>query len=171
MNLMIIMRGIPGSGKSTLANKFVSDIETTIYGVNIYSTDDFWYDENDQYVFDIKKLSEAHAWNYHRVDFDINEYDVVIIDNTNIVWRDFKEYVVLAVNHGYNIMLAEPQTDWKQNVDECDIKNTHNVPKWVIDKMLDKYQSNAEIIGCTKSIMDVLGHHVDIYEYDPMKLF
>ena len=176
MQLMIIMRGIPGSGKSTLANKLINEIENLRIdsfgnGVSVkkYSTDDYWIVDGE-YKFDITKLGESHAWNLERVKAAIQVYDCVIVDNTNIVWKDFKNYVKLAIEHGYNIMLAEPQTSWRHSIDECDTKNTHNVPKETIDRMFHKYQGNEEIMGYAKQMMERMGITVTIYEYDPSGL-
>ena len=175
MRLLILTRGLPGSGKSTLAHQLMGEIESCGDSANIYSTDDYWM-EDGEYKFDITKLNEAHAWNFERVKAAIQVYDCVIVDNTNIVWRDFKRYVELAIVHQYDIMLAEPQTAWRNDIDECDQKNTHNVPKETIDRMCHKYQSNEEIIGYAKQMLTRMNmmariHDVDIFEYDPMKLF
>lgn len=160
----------PGTGKTTLAHKLKAEVEESGNSAIVLSTDDHWM-EDGEYKFDIKRIGEAHEWNLGRVKDAINVYDCIIVDNTNIVWNDFKKYIGVAVTYNYTVMLAEPKTDWKNDVDECDEKNTHNVPKWVIDKMLHKYQSNAEIIIYAQSLMGSLGRVVDIYEYDPLNLF
>ncbi len=170
MRLLILTRGLPGSGKSTLANKLKDEAQESGYSAAVYSTDDYWM-QDGKYKFDITKLNEAHEWNLDRVTCGIKEYDYVIVDNTNIVWKDFKKYVRLAITHNCRIMLAEPMTDWKHNIDVCDKMNTHNVPKETIDRMYHKYQGNAEIIGYAKDMMDTLNTYVEIYEYDPLGLF
>lgn len=169
------MRGISGSGKSTLANKLKVEVKESGNHAIVLSTDDYWM-EDGEYKFDITRLSEAHKWNLNRAEASIsyvNEYDCVIIDNTNIVWKDFKKYVQLAIENDYDIMLAEPKTIWKNNIIECDKRNTHNVPRETIERMSHKYQSNEEIIGYAREMinrMDTMSC-VHIFEYDPIKLF
>ena len=170
MKLLVIMRMWPGTGKTTLANKLKDEVQENGHSVAIYSTDDYWM-EDGEYKFDITKLNASHAWNLERVKAAIQVYDCVIVDNTNIVWKDFKKYVQLAIENQYDIMLAEPNTEWKRNVNECDQKNTHNVPKATIDRMLHKYQNNQEIIEYAEEVMSKMNLEVDIFEYDPMKLF
>lgn len=170
MRLLIVMRGLPGSGKSTLAHQLQGEIEDSGHSAVTISTDDYWM-EDGEYKFDITKLGKAHQWNLDRVNAAIDEYDCIVIDNTNIVWKDFKKYVKLAIQNDYMVMLAEPKTDWKHDIDECDEKNIHNVPKETIDKMFHKYQSNVEIMGHAKDMMNQLGIYIDIYEYDPLNLF
>ena len=54
---MFINRGLPGSGKSTLSRKIAETYEQTI----VCAGDDFFTDENGNYIFDAKKLPEAHG--------------------------------------------------------------------------------------------------------------
>jgi hypothetical protein len=46
-----------------------------------------------------------------------NNVRAVIIDNTNIRIDECKIYFQKAANHGYLVLLAEPRTSWKRDVD------------------------------------------------------
>ena len=59
---LIIMRGIPGSGKTTLARKIEDLAMRSGYKITgICSADDYFV-KNGKYVFDGKKLGEAHKF-------------------------------------------------------------------------------------------------------------
>lgn len=57
---LILLRGLPGSGKSTLA-KVILQIRDSDEP-EILSADDFFMDENGDYVFDSSKIKEAHNY-------------------------------------------------------------------------------------------------------------
>lgn len=147
MKKLIIMRGIPGSGKSYIAKQLVP-------ADKIYSTDDFW---GPNYNFDITKLFQAHMWNQRRVETAMNSgYELIAVDNTNVTWKEIKPYYELAKKYGYEVEYKEPTSPWwnetvnaiRSNdlikLNECvDIlftKNTHNVPRTTIEKMVNRWQ-------------------------------
>ena len=89
--IVVIMRGVPGSGKSFLAKKLQGN------GV-VLSTDDFFNNHLGQYVFDARKLSEAHDWNQRRAEREIKAgTNPVIIDNTNLEVWEMQPYVCMAL--------------------------------------------------------------------------
>lgn len=131
------MRGLPGSGKSFTAKQLVGDGQ-------IFSADDYWcLEDPDKYQFDKTKLRQAHQWNHRRVYRAVeSELPVIVVDNTNTTLkelRSFHDILLDAGTKGYTIELVEPQTDWAFDVDECFKRNTHNVPKEVIQQMSDRY--------------------------------
>lgn len=138
----MIMRGLPGSGKSTLARELAND-----GGRTIFSTDDYWFRPDEFYDFNPSLLSQAHLWTFNQVK-DCIESGMnidIILDNTNIQWKDFKKYVAIATEHGWSIDIKEPDTEWKWNVDELFKRNSHYVPKVSIKRMLDRWQSTEDI--------------------------
>lgn len=136
--ILVIMRGLPGSGKSTLAKSLLKDTG------EIFSTDDYW---NDEQPFNPSLLGKAHAWNEWRSEQAmLKDVRQIIIDNTNISIRDFKGYILLAKKYGYQVIFKEPETMWKNDLDSLVKKTIHGVPKSTIEKMSKRWQPTDKII-------------------------
>jgi tRNA nucleotidyltransferase/poly(A) polymerase/predicted kinase len=139
---LIVMRGLPGSGKSTLAKELIGNGE-------IFSTDDYFM-HNGSYIYDKTQTGNAHSWNQWRVKKAmLKGVNPIVVDNTNITWDSVIPYVTLAKINGYSVEYAEPNTEWKFNVDELTRRNKHGVPKEVIQKMVDRWQP-TETFGLNK---------------------
>lgn len=147
MKAVYIMHGLPGSGKSYLANQIKEKYETKGIYCPIFSTDDFWYvSEEKPYDFNLARIGKAHRWNQDRCYQAIEAgVQAIIVDNTNTTWKEIKPYAKMAVDNGYDVKIEEPDTKWSKNVEECFKRNTHNVPKEVIQKMLDRFQDRVII--------------------------
>lgn len=134
--VLYINRGISGSGKSTLAKSLVGN------GV-IFSTDDFFHDENNKYKFNHSKLGLYHKANQERTEKAMRSgITPIVIDNTNIQFFEMKPYVRMAQQYGYEVEFHEPNTPWKFDAEELTKRNTHGVGRDVIDRMLQRYQHN-----------------------------
>jgi tRNA uridine 5-carbamoylmethylation protein Kti12 len=101
--VVIIMVGVSGSGKSTRA----AQIEQAIYEngqiCSVVSADHFFMVE-DEYVFDIKKIAEAHSWCFNRFIQRVSaDDDVVIVDNTNLRPWERQNYEGVARLAGYEV--------------------------------------------------------------------
>lgn len=132
--LMIVMRGLPGSGKSTLARSFVGPD-----GV-VYSTDDFFMVDG-VYKHDVAKLGEYHAANQKRTEEAARAgITPIVVDNTITQKWEAKPYVEIAKKYGYRVTFVEPETSWAKDADELERRNTHGVPRQIIDKMLERYE-------------------------------
>ena len=133
---LIVMRGISGSGKSTLAQQL------GLGGV-VLSADEYW---GPEYNIDTSRIHEAHQWNINRAKQAMDKgVSPVVIDNTNVAQFEAREYVRYAVDHGYVVEVAEPNTPWKFDIDELYRRNVHNVPKEVIQDMLDRWDHDFSI--------------------------
>lgn len=143
-----ILCGIPGSGKSFTA-------KTLAPAPNIFSTDNFWIDENGRYMFSISKLRQAHEWNQRCVEAAMMEATTpIVIDNTNTTPKERKPYIDLANKYGYDYELVFPTSPWfvemrsrlnDKTFTNTDItllfeKNTHNVPFETIKAMMTRWQ-------------------------------
>lgn len=107
---VFVMRGLPGEGKSSMTKALCKWLRPQIGQANVVvvSTDLFWYDEDDNYNFDISKLSEAHAWclnTYH--DLLVGKIPVIIVDNCNIHAWEAAPYMQLAIAHHYDPALID----------------------------------------------------------------
>lgn len=97
MKTAIILRAVSGSGKTTLAS------ELTKHGGVVCCADDFFM-VNGEYKFDATKLYHVHNQCKDKflqaVKTDISP---VIVANTNVNERAFKEYHETAVAYGYTV--------------------------------------------------------------------
>lgn len=145
MNKLILMRGCPGSGKSFLANKLRQEYISNGISCSIYSTDNFFI-KNGVYIFDPTKIGVYHRRNIKHVSEAMHDkLDVIIVDNTNTVWKELKKYCALALAHDYDVEFVEPETSWKFDIEELVNRNTHGVPRESIQRMLDRYEDQKSI--------------------------
>ncbi|XP_050295969.1 NEDD4-binding protein 2 isoform X2 [Anthonomus grandis grandis] len=110
---------------------------------HILSTDDYFV-KKGVYLYDPRKLSEAHGWNHNRA-FQIMSkgFSPVIIDNTNTQMWEMKPYAAMATDYGYILEILEPDTHWCFNEKELGKRNVHNIPKSSIRNMMDRYEKNV----------------------------
>jgi predicted kinase len=152
MKKLILISAIAGSGKSTLAAQLEKQYEDQGYSVFTIETDE-WFVRNGRgtYKFERDKLNQAHSWTFSEVAKAMMEdseertctddpYDVIILANTNLVWKEIKRYVVLAREMGYEVEIVAPDTPWCNNPEECFQKNIHGVPLDQLKRMEEKRQ-------------------------------
>ncbi|KAI8037932.1 uncharacterized protein LOC128259653 [Drosophila gunungcola] len=141
--LMIIMRGPPGSGKSTLAESLLRQahlLERHKVRDFVLSTDDYFWTRHG-YEFNPTLLPAAHEWNQRRVrEKAASGWSPIFVDNTNTMVWEMQPYVQTAVRHGYVLELLEPQTSWSRSASKLAQKNTHQVPRESIQRMLERYE-------------------------------
>lgn len=126
MTTLTLIRGLPGSGKSHLASIICDTVDSFMV-----EADDYFYDDNGNYVFDPDQLHAAHEWCLRQARFELlgNKVDVVV-SNTFTTLREMKEYYLLA---------KEP--DVKLNIIICQgqFGSIHNVPQETLDKMEKRF--------------------------------
>lgn len=147
---LIIMRGIPGSGKSTTARELAGD-----FGV-VLSTDDYWVNGAGEYIFNPAKLGAAHKWNQDRCEEAMdNGTDIIVIDNTNTVQKEWVKYADTADHYGYSVEFAYATSPWWEEIspriynksftdDDVQVffeKNNHGVPFNVIKNMMNRFEN------------------------------
>jgi len=147
-----IVRSPSGAGKSTLAEQ--------IAGVNgvIFTTDDYFM-HNGKYIFDAKRLGQAHQWNQERTEQAMKQgIPTIVVANTSTRSYEMKSYVQMAQKYGYDVKIKEP--DWhpdlktkegKWNIDFLRGRNKHDVPPEVLQRMIDRYDYNPSIEDILKS--------------------
>lgn len=147
---LIIVRGLPGSGKSMLSDQ----LKDTYGGDSvIYSTDDYFLDDSGEYKLKLNRIKVAHLWNQNRtVDAMKEGKKTIIINNCNVRRWEAKPYVQAAVKFGYAVEILEPNTVWKNDVNELiNRSNGRYSPKFVI-KMKDEWDTNFTVESILASV-------------------
>ena len=140
---MIILRGLSGSGKSTLA-QMLADILDAI----IYSTDEFFYDKDGNYVFDGEKLREYHAANLTRAQTHLRQtpHIPLIIDNTNTTKWEMQPYIAAARQAGVKVQIVEIEATVEDAFKRC----THSVPLESIENQAARWEPSTGLgVGFT----------------------
>ena len=112
---MFVMRGLPGSGKSTLVT-----ILKQLYpqSLAVCSADHFFINEQGVYVFKRDLIGQAHNECQKKAEEACRTGVLtVIIDNTNVRLDECRPYFEKANRYGYLILVVEPRTSWKRDVD------------------------------------------------------
>ena len=137
MKKVTLTRGPSGSGKSFLANKMQKKAIEEGKSCVILSADNYFLQDGN-YNWVGKYIKYAHAWCFGMFSKELfNQTDLIIVDNTFIEdWTCFS-YIDGATHFGYDWDVIESGTKWSKNVDELVKRNTHNVPKSTIEKMLE----------------------------------
>ena len=121
---LYIIRGVPGSGKSTLAHQLTK---------HVVETDDFMMVDGE-YKYDKDKVYACHKKCFNKVlDYMAHGVTPIAVANTFIKKRDYKPYVDLAKEFGYNVEIK---------VCKGDYKNNHNVPQDRVEQMKSKFQES-----------------------------
>jgi predicted kinase len=143
-NQLILMRGVSGSGKSTMARKIAAMHDLSV----ILSTDDFFM-KDGEYRFDPSRLGEYHAANVKRVETAMgDECPCVIVDNTNTQSWEMKPYVELAMEHGYDVQIVEPEpVSFEELMNRQAQRADQNkaLPAEVVKRMLSRYEKNVTV--------------------------
>ena len=130
-----IFRGLPGSGKSSTARSMFLPEQ-------IFEADQFWYDKEGNYNFDITRLHEAHKWCQDQVhaameqDLEDAEGGMVlsdiIVSNTSTTEKELEPYLELARIYGYKVVSLVVENRHGN-------KSIHNVPDETMEKMKNRF--------------------------------
>lgn len=158
---LILMRGLPSSGKSTRAKELSAGDDSIIC-----SADAWFGDTNEEYVKNwcVEKLGTAHNWCRDQAKRLMQrQVPLVIIDNTNTVFREMMPYFDMAVQYQYRVRVEEPTSPWwvekiapylsekeknRKHLEKmCEFlvaknQETHQVPLASMLKMMFRYAPN-----------------------------
>ena len=157
--IVYLMRGLPSCGKSTTARKLAGAT-----GV-ICETDEFFHTQvgDDPTRFDYRDelMDQARAWNLQRFKEAIARgVTPIVVDRGNSRSLESQVYARYALDHGYEVQLAEPESEWWQEIrvllkwkhltepalDEWAVRlsklsrQTHRVPASVIRDWMSKWK-------------------------------
>lgn len=129
-----ILVGPPGSGKTTWTKSQFEKL-SPYFNIGVCSSDHFFTDNlTNEYKFDGRKLNAAHkACQTKFQELISNEYDIIIVDNTNLKKADRKFYVDLATDNGYTIIYVKFDGRYE---------NIHGVSDEKMKSMIATYNSS-----------------------------
>lgn len=129
MKILHIIRGLPGSGKTTIACSIVPD------GNRLEA--DFFHIRNEKYDFDRNNLGKAHDWCKLELERKMrSSITPLSVSNTFITNKEIKPYLDLAKQYGYIVQII--------TIENIVFKSEHNVPKNIIEKMKNNWESYFE---------------------------
>lgn len=133
---VIIMRGLPGSGKSTHVRDNFPDAV-------VASADDFFVNENGDYVFVRGKIGEAHqsCWTVF-INAVFNKERNIVVDNTNMCGWEYTNYVLLARKMGYEIQIHTMKAGLTDDTKLTTLlkRNSHGVDLKTIKSMKERFE-------------------------------
>lgn len=139
MRKLIILRGVSGSGKSTFAKTLVEAFTALGLKAIDCAADDFFYDREGNYNFDVTELQEAHSWCKERVEVAMEGgVDVIILSNTSTAEWEFKPYMTLAGEYGYTVdsLIKENRHNGK---------SVHDVPDKILEVQRQRLRNNLSL--------------------------
>jgi len=150
---ILVIRGLAGSGKSTI----VRQLESLYPGSVCCSADKFFLNpQTGEYQFDRSQLAEAHKWCQSKAEEACRQrVNIVIVDNTNVKKWEMVPYFKLADKYRYSVVVVEPRTPWRFNIDELARRNKHGVDRFILSKKVKDWESvRARYYGWFLSLPD-----------------
>ena len=149
MKLAIINRGVVGSGKSTFAKALKDGCLKNNLTCSVHNSDEYFMVDGE-YKFDFTKLGYYHRLNLNAFIESMKEgVNVVVADNTNTTPKEYKKYLNEARKAGYLVFSVVFIPDKHEVHFE---RNTHNVPKETIEKMIHRLNDNLETLDVDYSV-------------------
>lgn len=126
----VIVRGISGSGKSTFSNAMAKWIQSQGYSSCHFEADQFFYNEDGDYLFDPSLLQAAHEVCFKNFQESFNDGGhVVIVSNTFTKFWEMDRYL----KHADGEIIVFRMTN--------EFENIHNVPDEVLRNQKARFQN------------------------------
>lgn len=139
---LVIMRGLPGSGKTRRAHFLAKSAIEEGRDVVVCSADDF-FETREGYVFDPKKLGQAHAYCFNKAaKAMMRGIPLVIVDNTNTQVWEFYNYQLLGEHLGYDVQVFTEGGRSHADVRLYARRNIHGVPEIKILEMAYRWEDS-----------------------------
>lgn len=131
---VIILRGLPGAGKSSLA-KLLSGGNDDL----VCEADAFCMDEDGNYNWKPERVGYTHKMCLDKFKSLVNKNESkIIVSNTGVKYREFKEYVKYAELNGYRVTITIVE-NYHNNI------SIHDVPTETIDRMESTMKSYIKL--------------------------
>ena len=129
---VIIPRGGQGQGKTTSANKLKEELESAGLRVGIFSTDSIFMNAKGEYEFVPFAIGAAHAFLQQEMilSMRMREYDVYILDNTNLQRWEYLWLVREAMLEHMTVFVWDLRKGPRY-------KNVHGVPEDKVTMLLE----------------------------------
>lgn len=135
MKTLYILRGVSGSGKTTLAKT----LEVSLPNAIAIAADDYHYDKDGNYNFDISNLGVAHQWCRQNVELSMQgSRDNIILHNTNTSNKEIQPYEKLAHEYGYKVVSLVVENRHGNS-------NVHYVPNNVLQNQESRLRSSIKL--------------------------
>ena len=96
--------------------------------------------QNGSYQFENSKLKDAHSYCRNKAQDAVkSKISKIVIDNTNVMKWEMGPYNKMGRSEGYIVLLVEPKTPWRLDVDILTEKNSHGVSKDILNKKIKMY--------------------------------
>lgn len=141
MTKLFLVRSPSGGGKTTLAKKIQSENPGSV----MVAADDF-FEYNDDYHYKGELISIAHKYCVGVTFYNLVRGNSVIVHNTFTETWQMEEYIQTAFKLKIPWEILEPNTKWKNDIDELEKRNVHRVPRSTIEKMLKVWVPTKEVI-------------------------
>ena len=124
MPTIYIIRGVPGSGKSTYVRKNLADISW-------YEADMYFIRPDGRYEFNTRFIKDAHNWCRSCVVAAMANRQEVVVSNTFTRKWEMKEYLQMAEDFGYDVVVIRCTGKYK---------NIHGVPDDKVQEMQNRFE-------------------------------
>jgi predicted kinase len=129
---LILLRGIPGSGKSTLGGIILQQPNNNPQ--EILSADDFFVNDDGEYIFDGDKIKEAHNYCQFRCSERMRQgIGRIVVANTFTQEWEMKTYFEMAERYNYRVHCVVVENRHGN-------ENIHGVPEDKLQQMKDRFQ-------------------------------
>lgn len=135
MKRLYLIGGPPGIGKSTVAWLIAEK-----FGGVLREADQYFVNDNDQYVWDPTKIRDAHAWCQQEVQEWMQvECETIVVANTFSQRWERQPYIDMAQKHKYEVVWMDMHALGELTPAKLAEYNVHNVPYGVIERMINRH--------------------------------
>lgn len=129
---LILLRGLPGAGKSTFANVILQQPSNNPQ--EVLSADDFFVNNEGEYIFDATKIKEAHNYCQFRCSERMRQGIArIVVANTFTQEWEMKTYYDMAERYNYRVHSVIMENRHGN-------ENVHGVPEDKLQQMKNRFE-------------------------------